>query len=183
MTSQEIKTKEALRYLGFNKIQEVSKRELDFSYKALSDRYKNNIEAKLKLDEYYEYLSDIRRTNETIRNILDPNNKTYMYQDEIPESEIRKNIIDNNNENINNNTVNENINDNANFSFDNINDAVRVADKPSALNIVLSLLIPLYGILEFILLRKILPKAAKWYLVCAIIGEVISFVLMFYLVL
>ena len=169
MTSQELKTKQALESLGFNELREVSKRELDFSYKALSERYQNNIELLNGLNENYEYLSDIKRTNETIRNILYPNEKTYLYQEEIPEEEIRKNIIDNN--------INES------FNFEELRENVKIVDKPRAINIILSLLIPLYGILEFILVRKFLPKAAKWYLICGIIGYVISFIVMFYLVL
>lgn len=181
MTSQELKTKQALESLGFNELREVSKRELDFSYKALSERYQNNIELLNRLNENYEYLSDIKRTNETIRNILYPNEKTYLYQDEIPEEEIRKNIIDNNTNESSNENVNQNLNES--FNFEELRESVKIVDKPRAINIILSLLIPLYGILEFILVRKFLPKAAKWYLICGIIGYVISFIVMFYLVL
>jgi hypothetical protein len=76
-------TKEALMTLGFE-VREVSKRELELSYLALKDSYTNsgNKELLEKVNNAYQYLTkDIRVTNEVIRNILEPNNKTYFYQE------------------------------------------------------------------------------------------------------
>ena len=186
MTNQEIKTKEALSFMGYKELREISQSELDLSFKALShkmnpetttlEKYKDGKDYLLLL-EYYNYLSDIKRTNETIRNILDPENKTYDYQEEKPE--IKEEINDTNNqsfENSNTNTAN-NYNEFGNPAFSQI----KIADKPSIFSIILSLLFPIYGVLMFVFSRRITPKASKWYLIFGIIGFAINVAITIYL--
>ncbi len=178
MTDQEIKTQEALNFMGYKELREISQSELDLSFKALShkmnpetttiEKYKDGKDYLLLL-EYYNYLSDIKRTNETIRNILDPENKTYDYQDEKPE--VKEEAVDNQASINNNNQQSYNEYPNPGFSD------VQIVDKPSILSIIISLLIPIYGVLMFVLSRRFTPKSSKWYLIFAIIGFSINVVL------
>lgn len=178
MTDQEIKTQEALNFMGYKELREISQSELDLSFKALShkmnpetttiEKYKDGKDYLLLL-EYYNYLSDIKRTNETIRNILDPENKTYDYQDEKPD--VKEEAVDNQASINNNNQQSYNEYPNPGFSD------VQIVDKPSILSIIISLLIPIYGVLMFVLSRRFTPKSSKWYLIFAIIGFSINVVL------
>ena len=178
MTDQEIKTQEALNFMGYKELREISQSELDLSFKALShkmnpetttiEKYKDGKDYLLLL-EYYNYLNDIKRTNETIRNILDPENKTYDYQDEKPE--VKEEAVDNQASINNNNQQSYNEYPNQGFSD------VQIVDKPSILSIIISLLIPIYGVLMFVLSRRFTPKSSKWYLIFAIIGFSINVVL------
>ncbi len=187
MTAQEIKTQKALVFMGFTELKEISKSELDLSFKALSyrmnpetctnEKYKDGAHYQLLL-EYYDYLSDLKTTNETIRNILDPEHKTYQYQDEKPQEEVKEEIKED--------TIDENLNqqkkpvyngemaDNMNPQFTEI----QVVDKPRIFSLIFSLLFPLFGLFMFIFTRKITPKASKWYLAFGIIGYIINFVLL-----
>ncbi len=176
MTNQEIKTRDALAFIGYKELREISKSELDLSFKALSykmnpetttiEKYKDGKDYLLLL-EYYKYLSDIKRTNETIRNILYPDNKTYDYQDEKPqveekiqsEADVRANT--------------NNFEENPNVTFEEIN----IPDKPSILYIILSFIFPIFGVIMFILTRIITPKSSKFYLIFGIVGYVINFIL------
>jgi len=91
MTLVEEKTKEALEALGIGIKREVTLKELEFSFMGLERRYspEYTLDEKYKdgiyfnkLKAHFEYVaSDICRTNEAIRNILDPDNKTYEYQE------------------------------------------------------------------------------------------------------
>ena len=178
MTNQELKTTNALLFMGYTDLREISQSELDLSFKALSrrmnpetctnEKYKDGKDYLLLL-EYYNYLSDIKRTNETIRNILDPENKTYQYQDEKPEP--KPEVIENLNPNPG--MSNETPMDLTKPQF-NASSYYEIEDKPRIWIIVLSLLLPLYGLIMFFLSRRLTPKAAKWYLAFAIIGEVIN---------
>lgn len=178
MTDQEIKTQEALNFMGYKELREISQSELDLSFKALShkmnpetttiEKYKDGKDYLLLL-EYYNYLNNIKRTNETIRNILDPENKTYDYQDEKPE--VKEEAVDNQASINNNNQQSYNEYPKPGFSD------VQIVDKPSILSIIISLLIPIYGVLMFVLSRRFTPKSSKWYLIFAIIGFSINVVL------
>ena len=178
MTDQELKTSQALVFMGFNELKEISQSELDLSFKVLSNRmnpetcknekYKDGKDYLLLL-EYYNYLSDIKRTNETIRNILDPENKTYQYQDEKPEPKVEEI----NPEEPRQSMSNETPIDLKKPQFDAAN-YYELEDKPRIWIIILSLLLPLYGLIMFFLSRRLTPKASKWYLAFAIIGEVIN---------
>lgn len=161
-------TKEALMTLGFE-VREVSKRELELSYLALKDSYTNsgNKELLEKVNNAYQYLTkDIRVTNEVIRNILEPNNKTYFYQEnkeekiEKEEKVVEGEVIDNKP------TYNPNLGD------------IKVIDKPSLAIFLLSLFMPVYGILNFAALKRIMPKASKFYLVAGILGFVLEILLL-----
>lgn len=177
MTEQEIKTKNALAFIGYKEIREISKSELDLSFKALSykmnpettniDKYKDGKDYLLLL-EYYNYLSDIKRTNETIRNILYPNEKTYDYQDEKPETAeaIHENIS---------NQAEANTNEIPNISIEEF----KIPDRPSVLYIILSILFPIFGVLMFFLTRRITPKSSKVYLIISIVGYILNFGVMF----
>ena len=180
MTEQEIKTQQALVFMGFTELKEISQSELDLTFKLMSNRmnpgtcsnekYKDGKDYLLLL-EYYNYLSDIKRTNETIRNILDPNNKTYDYQDEKPKVEEEERDY------INGLFTEEELkNMESNNSKPTYNGGIEILDKPRFWIVLLSVLIPLYGILMFFLSKRLTPKAAKWYLVFAIIGYIINLV-------
>ena len=180
MTEQEIKTQQALVFMGFTELKEISQSELDLTFKVMSNRmnpetcsnekYKDGKDYLLLL-EYYNYLSDIKRTNETIRNILDPNNKTYDYQDEKPKVEEEERDY------INGLFTEEELkNMESNNSKPTYNGGIEILDKPRFWIVLLSVLFPLYGILMFFLSRRLTPKAAKWYLVFAIIGYIINLV-------
>ena len=181
MTEQEIKTIEALNFMGYNDLREISKSELDLSFKALSnkmnpntttiEKYKDGNDY-IKLVSYYSYLSDIKRTNETIRNILDPSNKTYDYQDEKPEIKQEEPI---------DNDVKPSIVDSEGRRLPEFSD-IQIIDRPRIWIIILSFLLPIYGIIMFIFSRRLTPKASKWYLVFAIIGFVTNFILELYLI-
>lgn len=175
MTEQEIKTQQALVFMGYKELKEISKSDLDLSFKALSHKmnpvtatnpkYQDGKDYLLLLD-YYNYLSDIKRTNETIRNLLNPNEKTYQYQDEKPEVKVE---VNNSNENINNEDI---------FSQNGIViEELKIEDKPRVWMVILSFLFPLFGIVLFILNRRIMPKASKFYLIFGILGYIINFVL------
>lgn len=173
MTEQELKTKNALAFMGYTEIREISKSELDLSFKALSykmnpettdiEKYKDGKDYILLLD-YYNYLSDIKRTNETIRNILFPDSKTYEYQDEKPQVEATVEAEG---------TASE---AKPNIQFEEI----KIPDKPSVLYIILSILFPIFGVLMFILTRRITPKSSKVYLIVAIVGYVLNFISIFW---
>ena len=185
MTDQELKTTQALAFMGFNELKEISQSELDLSFKILSNRmnpetcknekYKDGKDYLLLL-EYYNYLNDIKRTNETIRNILDPENKTYQYQDEKPEAKVE----DINPEEPRQSMSNETPLDLKKPQFDAAN-YYELEDKPRIWIIILSLLLPLYGLIMFFLSRRLTPKASKWYLTFAIIGEVINVLIYIFL--
>ena len=181
MTEQEIKTQQALVFMGYKELKEISKSDLDLSFKALS--YKMNPTTAsnpkyqdgndyLKLLEYYNYLSDIKRTNETIRNILNPNEKTYLYQDEKPEEKK---------EELNNDNINEASYGDHDLFKDNliILEEVKIVDKPRFFLILLSFIMPLFGIVMFILNRSIMPKASKFYLIFGILGYIFNVVSIF----
>lgn len=176
MTEQEIKTKNALAFMGYKEIREISKSELDLSFKALSykmnpettdiEKYKDGKDYLLLLD-YYNYLSDIKRTNETIRNILFPDTKTYEYQDEKPKVDPKFD------ETTNEGTIGATANPNVQF------EEIKIPDKVSVLYVILSILFPIFGVLMFILTRRITPKSSKVYLIVAIVGYVLNFVSLF----
>ena len=180
MTEQEIKTQQALIFMGYKELREISKSELDLSFKAMSykinpetctnEKYKDGKDYLLLL-EYYNYLSDIKRTNETIRNILNPENKTYQYQDEKPEEKVEENLLGEN-------VVADEIPNNQNQGVRPTYTEVQIIDRPSILSLILSFFIPIYGIIMFIFSRRITPKSAKWYLIVGIIGYVINFIIL-----
>ena len=161
---------ESLHVLGFE-VKEVSRRELDLSYIALKDKYSNNSKILDKVTFAYETLTkDIRVTNEVIRNILDPSNKTYFYQeDKNKENEVK--------ENINPEVVDVKPNMNKEFG------EVKINDKPSAFIFILSLLAPFYGILNYSFLKRIMPKSSKLYLLAGILGFVLYIGLLVFLAL
>ena len=173
MTNEEIKTKEALQYLGFKVDKEVTSKELYYAYLGLSNIYDPNKtdnpkymdgEAFRLLNEHYNYVSsDICRTNETIRNILNPQNKTYEYQAEKPHQGIPAH------ENEANSAPAQNY----------YKEVVVIKDKPSILNIILAFLVPLYGILNYFLVKRFMPKASKWYLIFGILGFIANILIMF----
>ena len=175
MTNQEIKTKNALAFMGYTEIREISKSELDLSFKALShkmnpettdiEKYKDGKDYILLLD-YYNYLSDIKRTNETIRNILFPDSKTYEYQEEKP---------------VSNEATQDTINEQQASSLNNIPfEEINIPDRPSVLYIILSILFPIFGVIMFILTKRITPKSSKVYLIVAIVGYVLNFISLFW---
>ena len=180
MTQEEIKTKEALAFLGYNCDREVTSKELYFSYLGLSNRYNPETcvndeykdgEAFKKLNECYDYLkNDICRVNETIRNILDPQHKTYVYQKEKPQEAVKPEPV----EAMPNN---QNMNQNLNPTFREGN--IMIADKPSFFGILLSILIPIYGIINYFIVKRVQPRASKWYLLIGIIGLILNMLLMF----
>lgn len=180
MTEQEEKTIKYLGILGCSTTDEVTANDLKISYNVLKERYKENQNALDKIEEAYNYLSDIKRTNETIRNINNPEIKTYQYQTERPEvidltedEEKQKEPKQENNQNQDSSFI---------FNMNQEQKQVKVKDRPSILSMVLSLLVPFFGLLSFVFLKKILPKSAKWYLIIAIIGFILEFALEFYLI-
>ena len=158
---------DSLHILGFD-VKEVSRRDLDLSYIALKDNYSNNKEILDKITFAYETLTkDIRVTNEIIRNILNPSNKTYLYQEDKVKEE-----------------VNEKINPEVLDSKPNYNPGlgdVKINDKPSAFIFILSLLAPFYGILNYSFLKRIMPKSSKLYLLAGILGFVLYIGLLVFL--
>jgi len=191
VNAQELKTKIALEFMGFTELREISQSELDLSFKVKSHKYNpetcTNEKYKdgkdyLLLLEYYNYLSDIKRTNETIRNIINPDEKTYQYQDEKPkvEDEFKDGLFKEedfiNDSNTTNNS-NQEFNEAPKPQYVN----VQVVDRPRIWIIIISLLIPLFGIIMFALSKPLTPKAAKWYLIFAIIGFIINLILEIFL--
>ena len=179
MTNEEIKTKEALAYLGYNCDREVTSKEIYYSYLGLKSRYNPETcteakytdgEAYRRLEEAYSYLSaDICRVNETIRNIIDPEHKTYVYQEEKPKEEKKPEVID----------EMPKQDQNINPSFNNMN--VMIVDKPSILSILLSIMVPIFGIINYFMTKRLQPKASKWYLLIGILGMVLNLVMLLYL--
>ncbi len=184
MTELELQYKEALEYFGFE-IKEITKRDLDFTYRAYEERmnpkttifdgYKDGKEYE-KMQKYYELLSDIRKTNEVINNILNP------------KEEKKPDIIIENPEIVDSYEKSEN-NFNYKNNYNTNHDSVKgysgyqsetLVDRPRILSLLLSLLLPIYGIIISIATWRIAPKSAKWYLVFGIIGSVLSFVLEFF---
>lgn len=167
----------ALKYFGFE-IKEITKRDLDIVYQAYSERlnpettpfeeYKNGYEYKTML-KYYNLLSDIRKTNEVIDSILNPK------VEEIKNAEILDNY-----EPKNENTEASDFNQD--FSGAKLNPAYTkdgILDRPTVLSSILSVLMPIYGFLVSAFTWRITPKAAKWYLVFAVIGVAINAMIYF----
>lgn len=180
MTNEEIKTKEALAYLGYNCDREVTGKELYYSYLGLKSRYnpetcveeqyKDGVAYK-KLNEYYDYLSkNICRVNETIRNIIDPAHKTYVYQEEAPKKEEAPEILD---------PRTDEDEPGMKPSLNNMN--VMIVDKPSIFSIILSIMVPIYGIINYFLVKRLQPKASKWYLLIGILGMILNMLVLLYL--
>ena len=180
MTNEEIKTKEALACLGYSCNREVTSKELYYSYLGLKTRYnpetcvdeqyKDGLAYK-RLNDCYEYLSEnICRVNETIRNIIDPLHKTYVYQDEKPEEAKKPEVVP------------EIVNQNEAGMRPNMNNMnVMIVDKPSVFSIILSILVPIYGIINYFLVKRLQPKASKWYLLIGIVGMILNMLIMLYL--
>ena len=173
MTEFELEDKvlQSLSLLGLE-TKEVSKMDLEYTYIGLANKYnpKNedgNAEMFKKVTDAYNFLNeDICRTNEVINNILNPNNKTYFYTtpDKKVQEEVKEEII------------NEDVKPEKGVKYiDTPNGKIKIVDKPSPLNMVLSLLVPLYGILNFFLIVKFMKRAAIVYLLCAIVGIELNF--------
>ena len=176
MTQEEIKTKEALATLGYNADREVTGKELYYSFLGLSNRYNPEVNPTSgdtlmlrRVNDAYEYLSkNICRVNETIRNIIDPLHKTYIYQEEKP---VEAEPINKTNPIDDNQSMNQNLNPQYRGNL-------VIVDKPSVFGIILSILIPIYGIINFFIVRKVQPRASKWYLLIGIIGMILNMVIM-----
>ena len=165
----ELMTKESLKTLGFE-VREVSKRELELSYIALKDKYETNSNKKLleKVTSAYNYLTkDIRVTNEVIRNILDPLNKTYIYEEK-PEGFIEEKKEDDSNEDIRDSRP----------VYNNRQGEIKVIDKPSVFIFVMCVFLPVYGFLNFAALKRLMPKSSKVYLVAGILGFILEILLL-----
>ena len=177
MTEFELEDKvlQSLTLLGLE-IKEVSKMDLEYTYIGLANKYnpKNedgNVEMFKKVTDAYNFLNeDICATNEVINNILNPENKTYFYTkkdevivEEAPQQEIHQDVKEEKNVKY----------------IDTPNGKIKIIDKPSPLNMVLSLLVPLYGILNFFLIVKYMKRAAIVYLICAIVGLALNFGLVY----
>lgn len=168
MASEEKKVLEALNYFGFE-VKELSSRELQYTYLSFKSNLSGDESEYKKLENYYAELKDIRRTNEIIHNIQDPEHKEHWYtENEEKVEEVKPEIIDGPIPNERPEQV----------LRTNMGD-IKIVDKPSILNIIISLLIPLYGFLTSIVVRSFMPKASRWYLVFAIIGVVINFAIIF----
>ncbi len=168
MTKEQQEYVYALKYFGFE-IKELTQRELDIVFSAYNQKlnpkltvyeeYKNGYEYNVML-KYYNLLSDIRKTNDVINSILNP--KTEEIKPEIlDQDEFNKSF--NNEEKIKNEE-----------RIYNSLPKTEILDRPSPISIILSILLPIYGILISIFSWKITPKSAKWYLVFAIIGMIIN---------
>ena len=176
----------ALNYFGFE-LKEITKRDLDIVYSAYEEKlnpekttieeYKNGYEYKTML-RYYNLLSDIRKTNEVIDEILNPKpeveviNNPEILDNYEPKGEASASF--NNNQSYNNadNYSNE-------AKLDPRYTPDGILDRPSPLSIILAILIPLYGILISIFTWRLAPKASKWYLLCGIIGFILNFIIYF----
>ena len=205
MTLVEIKTKEALDALGIGTSKEVTSRDLQFVFLGLerkyspeytqNELYKDGVKFN-ELKAYYEYVSsDICRTNEAIRNIIDPDNATYEYQDNPNiNTEVINELEDSNNTNSSYNSL-EGSSPNqygreANLSYTNEKPTYnpnayydyQMQDKVSIMTVMLIFLFPLYGLVVFFMFRKIKPKSSKWYLFWTIIGFILNFIANYYLV-
>ena len=171
MTEFELKDKvlQSLTLLNLE-IKEVSKMDLEYTYIGLANKYnpKNedgNIEMFQKVTDAYNFLNDdICVTNEVIHNILDPEHPTYFYtKPDQPEVEVFEQPKE------------EEKPEKGVKYIDTPNGRIKIVDKPSPLNMVLSLLVPLYGILNFFLIIKYMKRAAVVYLLCAVVGILLNF--------
>ena len=156
---------DALKFFNLE-IKEISSRDLHLVYLGYKNKYENNIEMLNKIELNYLILKDIQKTNDAINNYLNP--KVEEVKTEVVEIE----------ENINKEEINETIKP----KYDPYNEPVEIKDRPTVFGTVFALLIPLYGLFIFFFLRRITPKTAKFYLVLAIIGYIISFVMLFILI-
>ena len=172
MNNEELMVSEALNYFGFG-IREVSQRELKYTFLSFdnelnpntctNEMYKDGIEYN-KMLKYYDLIKDVRKTNEIVHNILSPNHKEHFYTEgEKTEEVINPEIVDEipHQERMNQNPFGD----------------VKIVDKPSVFSILISLLLPIYGLISSILVRPLMPKASRWYLVFAILGFVLNFIL------
>lgn len=167
MTSEEKRVLEALNYFGFE-VKELSSRELEYTYLSFKSELEGKDEAEYKIMEsHYAELKDIRRTNEIIHNVLDPEHKEHWYTETEHVEGVKPEIIDGP-------IPNENPEQILRTNFGD----VKIVDKPSIFNIIISLLIPLYGFLTSMVIRSFMPKASRWYLIFAIIGFVINFAIL-----
>lgn len=188
MTLVEEKTKEALEALGIGIKREVTLKELEFSFMGLERRYspEYTLDEKYKdgiyfnkLKAHFEYVaSDICRTNEAIRNILDPDNKTYEYQEK---------PID---------ILNDSVSYPNNYNYDELNDMgeqkptynpnihydYKELDKVQISTVICIFLFPIYGLIIFFMLKKLKPKASKWYLLWTIVAFLVNLVIQYYLI-
>lgn len=203
MTLVEIKTKEALDALAIGTSKEVTSRDLQFAFMGLErkyspeytqeDIYKDGVKFN-ELKAYYEYVSsDICRTNEAIRNIIDPEHATYEYQDRPNINNATLNDIEGNANSIsgNYNTL-DGVNSygtQANVSYNNEKPTFnpnayygyQEQDKVSIMTIMLIFLMPIYGLIVFFMFRKFKPKASKWYLFWTVIAFIANFIVTYLL--
>ena len=177
MNNEELKVKEALEYFGFG-VREVSSKELKYTYLSFENRlnpntcdneiYKDGIEYN-KMLAYYEEIKDVRRTNEIVHNILNPEHKEHFYTEGEKVEVINPEIIDNNEEQPIPEGVRVRLGD------------IRIVDRPSLMTSLISILVPIYGFIASVMIRPIKPKASRWYLVFGLIGFIVNLVLMYFL--
>lgn len=167
MTDVENKTVNYLKLLGFNELSTIDEKTLKQAYlknakiyhpdTCQNESYKDG-KMFSAIKEAYDFLSnDINRTNETINNILNPNNKTYNYQDEFMYE----------NQYANGGTPFQGY---AFYSGQNI----KPKDKPSIFSMFLCFIMPFMGFFMFVMTKRIMPKASKWYAIASVLGIVVT---------
>lgn len=164
MTENETKTYNSLKLLGFNELKEINERELKQAYLKAAKLYhpdtcQNEVYKDGKMfnsvKEAYDYLAkDMLCTNETIRNIMNPESKTYNYQTNDSYSYS------------NNSGYNGYSNFNTEFR--------RPADRPSLFNLLLFFIMPYMGFFMALMTRRFMPKSSKWYILTSIISVAIT---------
>lgn len=113
-----------------------------------------------KLNSSYDYLkNNLDYANEVIYNRLNPSNKKHNYYND-------DNAYYNYNEYNNFN----------NYKYYYSNNDIKIEDKlhPNLISSIFSLIIPVFGFINYFLFRKVFKKNARFYLMLSIIGILIN---------